>query len=169
MQDRAAQARLCDQRQPFNAWPCRECPFNRLGEFSAEQPNDLPLSPTAEAFYRSGPTFWQQYTSFWLTSLLNRIVFFIIPVVAALIPVIGFAPRFYRWLRVRRAPGPRKRRTRTCSERRQVPIRRVSDANRRNRICRADAQGCTPHSKSICSACGSIRAWCKKTLVESER
>ena len=57
-------------------------PFNRLGEFPAEQPNDLPLSPTAEAFYRSGPTFWQRYTSFWLTSLLNRIVFFVIPVVA---------------------------------------------------------------------------------------
>jgi hypothetical protein len=30
-------------------------PFNRLGEFPAEQPNDLPLSATAEAFYRSGP------------------------------------------------------------------------------------------------------------------
>ena len=61
-------------------------PFNRLGEFPAEQPNDLPLSPTAQAFYRSGPTFWQRYTSFWLTSLLNRIVFFVIPVVAMLIP-----------------------------------------------------------------------------------
>jgi hypothetical protein len=61
-------------------------PFNRLGEFPAEQPNDLPLSPTAEAFYRSGATFWQRYTSFWLTSLLNRILFFVIPVVAMLIP-----------------------------------------------------------------------------------
>ncbi len=77
-------------------WP--PGPFNRLGEFPAEQPGDLPLSPTAEAFYRSGATFWQRYTSFWLTSLLNRIVFFVIPVVAALIPIIGFAPRFYRWL-----------------------------------------------------------------------
>src|SRR6266516_7351655 len=77
-------------------------PFNRLGEFPGEQPNDLPLSPTAQAFYRSGPSFWQRYTSFWLTSLLNRIVFFVIPVVATLIPVIGFAPRFYRWLYVRR-------------------------------------------------------------------
>src|SRR5262245_32650144 len=77
-------------------------PFNRLGEFPAEQPNDLPLSPTAEAFYRSGPSFWQRYTSFWLTSLLNRIVFFVIPVVALLVPVIGFAPRLYRWLYVHR-------------------------------------------------------------------
>jgi hypothetical protein len=81
-------------------WPA--APFNRLGEFPTEQPNDLPLSPTAEAFYRSGPTFWQRYTSFWLTSLLNRIVFFVIPVVASLIPVIGFALPFYRWLHTRR-------------------------------------------------------------------
>jgi uncharacterized protein len=77
-------------------------PFNRLGEFPAEQPNDLPLSPTAAAFYRSGPTFWQRYTSFWFTSLLNRVLFFVIPVAAMLIPVIGFAPRFFRWLYVRR-------------------------------------------------------------------
>jgi hypothetical protein len=77
-------------------------PFNRLGEFPAEQPNDLPLSPTAQAFYPSGPIFWQRYTSFWLTSLLNRIVFFVIPVVAALIPLIGFTPRLYRWLYVHR-------------------------------------------------------------------
>ena len=77
-------------------------PFNGLSEFPAEQPNDLPLSPTAEAFYRSGSTFWQRYTSFWLTSLLNRIVFFVIPVVAMLIPVIGFAPRLFRSLFVRR-------------------------------------------------------------------
>lgn len=77
-------------------------PFNRLGEFPAEQSNDLPLTPTAEAFYRSGPTFWQRYTSFWLTSLLNRIVFFVIPVVAALIPLIGLALPFYRWLNLRR-------------------------------------------------------------------
>jgi hypothetical protein len=77
-------------------------PFNSLGEFPAEQPNDLLLSPTAEAFYRSGPTFWQQFTSFWLTSLLNRIIFFVIPVVATLIPVIGFSLPFYRWLHIRR-------------------------------------------------------------------
>jgi uncharacterized protein len=81
-------------------WPAG--PFNRLGEFPAEQPSDLPLSPTAEAFYRSGPTLWQRYTSFWLTSLLNRIAFFIIPVVVALIPIIGFVLTFHRWLHLRR-------------------------------------------------------------------
>ena len=77
-------------------------PFNSLGEFPAEQPNDLPLSPTAQAFYRSGPTLWQRYTSFSLTSLLNQIAFFVIPVVVALIPVIGFALSIYRSLYIRR-------------------------------------------------------------------
>ncbi len=81
-------------------WP--PGPFNRLGEFPAEQPNDLPLSPTAQAFYRSGPTLWQRYTFFWLTSLLNRVAFFVIPVVVTLIPVIGFTLRFYKWLHLRR-------------------------------------------------------------------
>ena len=81
-------------------WPAG--PFNRLGEFPAEQPNDLPLSPTAEVFYRSGPTFWQRYTSFWLTSLLSRIVFFVIPLIAAMVPVIGFARPLYKWLQLRR-------------------------------------------------------------------
>jgi hypothetical protein len=81
-------------------WPAG--PFNRLGEFPAEQPNDLPLSPTAEAFYRSGPTFWQRYTAFWISSLLSRIAFFIIPVLVTLLPLIGFAPRIYRWFYVRR-------------------------------------------------------------------
>src|SRR5262245_51680136 len=77
-------------------------PFNSLGEFPAEQPNDLTLSPTAQAFYRSGPTLWQRYTSFWLTSLLNRIAFFVIPIVVALIPGIGLALTLYRWLQTRR-------------------------------------------------------------------
>jgi hypothetical protein len=81
-------------------WPAGH--FNRLGEFPAEQPNDLPLSPTAEVFYRSGPTFWQRYTTFWVSSLLSRIAFFIIPIAVTLIPLIGFAPRIYRWLYVRR-------------------------------------------------------------------
>lgn len=77
-------------------------PFNTLGEFPAEQPNDLPLSPTAQAFYRNGPNLWQRYTSFWLSSLLDRIAFFGIPVFLALIPVLGFAFSFHRWLYMRR-------------------------------------------------------------------
>lgn len=86
-------------------------PFHRLGEFPAEQSGDLPLSPTAEAFYRSGPSLWQQYTSFWLSSLLNRIGFFVIPIVAMLIPLMGLAPRIYKWLHLRPLGGWHRRLT----------------------------------------------------------
>jgi TRAP-type uncharacterized transport system substrate-binding protein len=81
-------------------WPAG--PFNTLGEFPAEQPNDLPLSPTAEAFYRNGPNLWQRYTWFWLSSLLDRIAFFGIPVFFGLIPLLGFLFSFHRWLYMRR-------------------------------------------------------------------
>jgi TRAP-type uncharacterized transport system substrate-binding protein len=77
-------------------------PFNTIGQFPAEQPNDLPLSPTAQAFYRSGPTLWQRYTWFWLSSLLDRIAFFGLPIFVVLIPVVGFALTLHRWLMTRR-------------------------------------------------------------------
>jgi hypothetical protein len=81
-------------------------PFNRVGEFPAEQGNDLPLSPTAEAFYRSAPMFWEHYAAFWLTSLLDRIALFILPAFATLIPLIGLASSLHRWLYVRRIGRP---------------------------------------------------------------
>ena len=95
-------------------------PFNRLGEFPAEQPNDLPLSATAEAFYRSGPLFWQRYTSFWVSSLVDRIVFFVIPVLAAMIPVIGFALSLYRWCTCAVATGWRS--NKRCRRPRTPPL-----------------------------------------------
>jgi TRAP-type uncharacterized transport system substrate-binding protein len=123
-------------------------PFNRLGEFPAEQSNDLPLSPTAQAFYRSGPTFWQRYTSFWLTSLLSRIAFFVIPVAAALISVIGFALPFFSWLHTRRihqlhrALGKLERELARCGDRSRFLEyeRRVSEigsAVRLHKVARA--------------------------------
>jgi hypothetical protein len=139
-------------------------PFNRLGEFPAEQPNDLPLSPTAEAFYRSGPSFWQRYTSFWLTSLLTRIVFFVIPVVAALVPVIGSTfivsincTELWETLNANSLIAP--------TGPGLASIRR--DSQKLNPPC-----GCSrlrAHSKSICTVSGFICAWFKKKLVEWER
>ena len=68
-------------------------PFNRIGEFPAEQPNDLPLSPTAELFTVQGRVSGRD---------TFHSVFFIIPVLALLFPLINALPRFYRWLNIRR-------------------------------------------------------------------
>ena len=150
-------------------WPAG--PFNHLGEFPAEQPNDLPLSPTAEAFYRSGPTFWQRYTSFWLSSLLNRIAFFIIPVIVTLIPLIGFAPRIYRWLYVRRID--QLHRALGNLERELAQKADVSrEAEYQGRMPKSKltcgCSGLRVHSKSICSDSRRICEWFKKTFVAWE-
>ena len=72
--------------------------FNRFGEFPAPHPQDPPLSPTAQRFYRSGPPLLHQYMSFWLAVLLDHAIFISVPIVAALIPILGLAPAMYRWL-----------------------------------------------------------------------
>jgi TRAP transporter TAXI family solute receptor len=77
-------------------------PFQRFAEFPAQHPQDLPLSPTAARFYRSGPPLVHEYATFWVAVLLDRAIFVLGPVVAVLIPIMGFAPALYRWLNRRR-------------------------------------------------------------------
>jgi hypothetical protein len=77
-------------------------PFQKQGEFPSVSPQDLPLSQQAERFYRSGPPWLYQYTTFWLAVLLDRVVLILIPVVLALIPILRYAPGLYLWLNRRR-------------------------------------------------------------------
>ena len=59
--------------------PCAKCMGHRAPLIVSVNtlPNNPMICPSLQRHkrYRSGPTFWQRYTSFWLTSLLNRIVF----------------------------------------------------------------------------------------------
>lgn len=73
-------------------------PFNRLGDFPAAYPQDLPLSQQAERFYRSGRPWIYGYARFWVAVLLDRLIFILIPVIAVLIPILRFAPVIYLWL-----------------------------------------------------------------------
>jgi TRAP-type uncharacterized transport system substrate-binding protein len=77
-------------------------PFHKQGEFPSVSPQDLPLSPVAERYYRSGRPWLHQYTSFWVAELLDRLVLILIPVVFVLIPILRYAPAAYKWLHRRR-------------------------------------------------------------------
>ncbi|MGB6444244.1 MAG: TAXI family TRAP transporter solute-binding subunit [Xanthobacteraceae bacterium] len=77
-------------------------PFQRFGEFPAPQAQDLPLSDTAERFYRSGPPFLQQYMSVWMAELLERLAIVLIPLVAVLIPLSRYVVPAYNWFNGRR-------------------------------------------------------------------
>jgi TRAP-type uncharacterized transport system substrate-binding protein len=77
-------------------------PFHRDGEFPAVAAQDLPLSPQAERFHRSGQPWLYAYVPYWVAVLLDRTILIAIPVVVALIPILRYAPAAYGWLHRRR-------------------------------------------------------------------
>jgi hypothetical protein len=71
--------------------------LQRKGEFPAPIPHDLPISPDATRFYKSGKSFFYQHLPFWLASLVSRIVVVFVPTVLVMIPVLRSIPHLYRW------------------------------------------------------------------------
>lgn len=71
--------------------------FQKPREFPQAVDVDFPLAPEAERYYKSGKSFLQRYLPFWLVTLIDRLIVFLVPVVALLIPVLRFAPPLYGW------------------------------------------------------------------------
>lgn len=76
--------------------------FHTAGRFPAAESIDLPLSPYARDFYKTGPPFLQRHLPFWLAVFLQQALILLIPLVAILLPVLRFAPAIYDWLEKRR-------------------------------------------------------------------
>src|SRR5262249_28392800 len=75
--------------------------FQRAGAFPIADDQEYPLSPDAARVYKSGPPFLQRYLPFWLATLADRLVVFLLPALGILLPALRFAPALYTW-RVRR-------------------------------------------------------------------
>lgn len=71
--------------------------FAKSGEFPNLKTQEYRISPDATRFYKSGKSFLYRYFPFWLASLTNRILVFIVPLLLILIPAIKLAPSIYRW------------------------------------------------------------------------
>ncbi len=75
--------------------------FEKRGEFPVHKSYQFPLSKDAKVFYRSGAPFLQRNLPFWLATLIDRFIIFVIPVIVVLLPMIRMIPHIYRW-RIRR-------------------------------------------------------------------
>ena len=75
--------------------------FNKAGEFPAAEPIDLPLSMSAQEYYRSGQPFLQRHLPFWLAALASPLLV-LIPVVGVLYPLFRLVPELYRGIVERR-------------------------------------------------------------------
>jgi len=76
--------------------------FRTADQFPAPESIDLPLSPYARNFYKSGPPFLQRHLPFGLAVLVAEVLVLLIPLVAVLYPLSRFAPTVYDWLEKRR-------------------------------------------------------------------
>ena len=76
--------------------------FQSDGQFPAAESIDLPLSPYALEFYKSGPPFLQRHLPFWLAVFLEQPLVWIIPLLAILFPLMRVAPSIYDWAEKRR-------------------------------------------------------------------
>lgn len=58
---------------------------------------DFQLSAESDRYFKHGPPFLQRYLPFWAASLIDRLKFMILPLVALLIPLMKVLPPTYRW------------------------------------------------------------------------
>ena len=71
--------------------------FQKAGEFPAPEALEIPLSPDARHFYKSGRPFLQRYLPFWLAALVEQLIVLIIPVLGIMYPAGRGLAALYGW------------------------------------------------------------------------
>lgn len=71
--------------------------FRKRGEFPAPQEHEFRISSDATRYYTTGKSFLYRTFPFWLASLINRIIAFVVPLALLLIPAFKIVPAIYRW------------------------------------------------------------------------
>ena len=69
--------------------------FRKAGQFPAAGSVDAPLSEPARNFYKSGRPFLQRYFPFWFAAFVGQALVLLIPVAAALYPLMRVVPGIY--------------------------------------------------------------------------
>lgn len=71
--------------------------LNANREYPSPENLDFPLSSEADRYFKHGPPFLQRYLPFWAASLIDRLKFMVLPLIALLIPLMKVLPPTYRW------------------------------------------------------------------------
>jgi TRAP-type uncharacterized transport system substrate-binding protein len=72
--------------------------FHKTGRFPAAEAVNLPLSPQAQAFYKSGLPFVYRALPLWLAGLTERVLILLIPLRVVVFPLFRFLPMIYQYL-----------------------------------------------------------------------
>lgn len=71
--------------------------FQREGDFPSPKGVDIPLSLDAEHYMKTGPSFLHRHLPFWIAVWIDRVIVFVIPALALLVPLFRYAPSLYAW------------------------------------------------------------------------
>ena len=71
------------------------------GMFPNKDLVDVPLSQEARRYYTSGPTYFRRVLPYWAANFAERAIFFLIPLMTLLVPLVQSVPPFLNW-RIRR-------------------------------------------------------------------
>lgn len=72
-------------------------PLSVQREYPSPENLDFPLSDEAKRFFEHGPPFLQRYLPLWAASLIDRLKFMILPLLALILPLMKVLPPTYRW------------------------------------------------------------------------
>ena len=71
--------------------------LQKRGEFPTPLEHEIKISEDAQRFYKSGKSFLNRAVgSFWLASIINRVLVVFVPLIVVLIPVIRFFPTAFK-------------------------------------------------------------------------
>jgi TRAP transporter TAXI family solute receptor len=71
--------------------------MQHAGEFPSPQEHEYRISDDARRYYSSGKSFFYRNLTFWLASLMDRLLVVVVPVIVLLIPGLKLAPALYSW------------------------------------------------------------------------
>ncbi|MEE9412131.1 MAG: TAXI family TRAP transporter solute-binding subunit [Methylococcales bacterium] len=71
--------------------------FTQPQAFPSPRNLAYPVSDVAERFYKKGPPFLMRYLPFWAAVLIDRMIVFLLPLIAVMIPLFKLMPPIYRW------------------------------------------------------------------------
>ena len=71
--------------------------FHTQGRFPRAESFQIPLSDSADQFYRSGRPFLQRYLPFWMAVLVKQILAVLLPLVGILYPMLRLLPMVFGW------------------------------------------------------------------------
>jgi TRAP-type uncharacterized transport system substrate-binding protein len=72
--------------------------FQKAEQFPVAESADLPLSPDAERFHRSGRPFLQEQLPFWFAVLIGKALLVLVPLAAVAYPIFRVLPLLYDWM-----------------------------------------------------------------------